>query len=97
MSGTVPPALMTLITSISRYILNPLIVLAFAVAMVVFTWGVFDYIKGASDPKARETGRSHILWGIIGIAIMFSVFGIMRVISNTVGGPTSQIQNIQKL
>jgi len=93
----IPPALQTLITAINTYILNPLIILAFAFAMVVFLWGVFQYVRGAADVKARETGRSHILWGVIGIAIMFSVFGIMNIISNTVGGQPSAISNIQKL
>ena len=97
MSGNIPPALLTLIKSIDRYVINPLIVLAFAVAMVVFLWGVLQYVRGAGDPKARETGRNHILWSIIGMAIMFSVFGIMTVISNSVGGPTGNISNIQKL
>jgi hypothetical protein len=95
--GNIPPALLTLIRSIDRYIINPLIVLGFAVAMIVFLWGVFNYIKGAADPKARETGRNHILWSIVGFAIMFTVFGIMTIISNSVGGPTGSIMNIRKL
>ncbi len=95
--SNVPPALASLIKGIDRYVINPLIVLAFAIAMVVFLWGVFNYVRGAGDPKARETGRSHILWSLIGMAIMFSVFGLMTIISNTVGGPTGNITNIQKL
>ena len=97
MSSNVPPALLSLIRGLSRYVINPLIILAFAVAMVVFLWGVFNYVRGAGDPKVREKGRDHILWSIIGMAIMFSVFGIMTVISNTVGGPSGNIQNIQNL
>lgn len=95
--GNIPPALLTLIRAIDRYIINPLIVLGFAVAMIVFLWGVFKYIRGAGDPKARETGRNHILWSIVGFAIMFTVFGIMTIISNSVGGPTGSIMNIRKL
>ena len=93
----IPPALRSLITSIDIYIINPLILLAFAIAMLVFLWGVFEYIKGAGDVKSRETGRSHILWGVIGIAIMFSVFGIIRMISNTVGGSSAVVNDIQRL
>ena len=95
--GNIPPALQTLISNINRYVINPLIVLGFAVAMVVFLWGVFNYVRGAGDPKARETGRNHILWSVVGLAIMFTVFGIMTVISNSVGGPTGSIMNIRKL
>ena len=93
--SNVPPALASLIKGIDKYVINPLIVLAFAVAMVVFLWGVFNYVKGAGDVKARETGRNHILWSLVGMAIMFSVFGLMTIISNTVGGPTGNITNIQ--
>lgn len=93
----IPPTLLALVSSIIDVIINPLIVLAFAVALVVFLWGVFEYVKGAGDPAARKTGRNHILWSIVGFAIMFSVFGIMRAVSNTVGGPTGSITNIQKL
>ena len=93
----IPPALQQLVTGIDTYVLNPLIVLAFAVALVVFLWGVVGYVRGAGDPKARETGRSHILWGLVGMAIMFSVFGIMTIISNSVGGSTDTINSIRKL
>jgi hypothetical protein len=95
--GNIPPALLTLINSINRYVINPLIVLGFAVAMIVFLWGVFNYVKGAGDPAARKKGRDHILWSIVGFAIMFTVFGIMTIISNSVGGPTGSIMNIRRL
>lgn len=93
----IPHSLVVLVSQINRYIINPLIVLGFAVAMVVFLWGVFEFIQAAGDPKAREKGRNHILWSLVGIAIMFSVFGIIRIVSNTVGGPTGSINNIQRL
>jgi Type IV secretion system pilin len=93
----IPPALLTLIRSIETYIINPLIEVALAVAAVVFLWGVFNFIKGAGDKAAREKGRNHMLWGIIGIAIMLSVFSILTVISNSVGGPSGNISNIQNL
>ncbi len=93
----IPTQLTRLIQAINEHIINPAIILIFAVAMVVFLWGLISYIRGAGDPKARESGRSRIIWGIIGFAIMFSVFGIMQLVSNTVGGPTGEIINIQKL
>lgn len=66
-------------------IVNPLIVLMFAVALVYFLWGVFNYIKGAGSETDRETGGKHILWGVIGMFIMISVWGILRVALNTFG------------
>jgi len=64
-------------------ILNPVILLLFSLALIVFLWGVMQYVRKANDSKERETGGQHILWGVIGMAIMLSVYGIMNLIINT--------------
>ncbi|HRY30977.1 MAG TPA: hypothetical protein P5328_01125 [Candidatus Paceibacterota bacterium] len=74
------------LSKIASVIVNPLIRLLFAVALVVFLWGIFNYIKGASNPEARETGRRHIIWGLIGMLIMVSVFGIIKLALDTIYG-----------
>lgn len=85
-----------LIGNIETYILNPIIVLAFGIAAVVFLWGVFEMIAGAGNEDKRTIGRKHILWGVIGMAIMLSAWGIFGLIENTVcdgpcGQPSEQI------
>ncbi len=67
-------------------IINPLITLMFAAATVVFLWGIFQMIKGASDPGARDTGKKHITWGIIGLVVMSSVYAILEILMNTIFG-----------
>jgi hypothetical protein len=66
-------------------IVRPLIVLLFAIALLYFLWGVTRYIwslsKGGKD--GIDNGRKHMIWGIIGLGIMLSVFGIINVIFNT--------------
>jgi len=71
------------IDKLTDVLVNPLIALMFAVAAIVFLWGVFEMIKGASDPTARDTGRKHIMWGIVGLAIMSSVYAILNILLNT--------------
>lgn len=75
----------TLISKISTEILNPLILLLFALATVYFLWGTFKFLKGGSDDMAREEGRNHMVYGVIGIFIMVSVWGIINVIKSTFG------------
>jgi len=65
-------------------IINPLISLMFAFAVVYFLWGVFKYIRAADSPADRETGRKHIIWGILGIFIMTAVFVIMEIAKNII-------------
>lgn len=57
--------------------------LLFATAIVAFLYGVQKYIlAGASEDKVKE-GRDMMIYGIIGLAVMFSVWGLVRLVINT--------------
>ncbi len=70
---------------VNQYITNPLIILMFAAALAYFLYGVVMFIVNSDDAGEREVGKSHILWGLVGMFIMFSVFVILRLIENTFG------------
>ena len=74
-----------LLKNIEKQIIEPLLVFMIGLALVYFIWGVFEYLKNGDEPDARSKGASHMIWGIIGLTIMVSVFGIMRIIINTIG------------
>ncbi|MDD5165513.1 MAG: hypothetical protein PHG25_03205 [Candidatus Pacebacteria bacterium] len=71
---------------IFAHIVNPLILLMFAVAIIVFVWGVVQMMMNGDDSDARTKGRNHMLAGIVGITIMISAWGIIYFISNTISG-----------
>jgi len=73
------------INNINTEIIAPIIVLLFVLALVLFFWGVFEYIQGAANETTRGIGRSHMMWGIIGIFIMVSAWAIMKIVMNSVG------------
>lgn len=60
---------------------NMIIALLFAAAFFLFIFGVFRYffVKGG-DPKARIEGRGFIIWSIIALAVLFSVWGLVRLV-----------------
>jgi len=64
-------------------ILFPLITLMVAVAFLFFIYGCFEYIIHADNETARATGRQHILWGIVGMFVMLSAYGILRIAVGT--------------
>lgn len=74
------------IFKLNYYIINPLIGLMFAIALVVFIFGVIEFIRerDANSEKAN-TGKQHLLWGLVGMFIMVSVFGIMNLIKGFIG------------
>jgi hypothetical protein len=66
-------------------IVNPLITFLFAAAILVFLWGVADFIRHGDSDEGREKGKQHMVWGIIGIFLMMAVFAVMCFISHVVG------------
>ncbi len=64
-------------------IINPLFGLLIGIAIVVFFWGAVEFVSGADDPAKRDDGRRHLLWGIVGLSIIFGVYGIMNFIQGT--------------
>ncbi len=64
-------------------IVNPLILLLAASALVVFLWGVFEFIRNAGDEGKRAEGKSAILWGLVGLVIIFGAYGIINIALGT--------------
>ena len=78
-------AISSIIPGIVDNIVLPLVELLFALTMLIFIWGLIGLFRSGDDPKVREAGQQHILWGVIGIAIMVSVYGIIRFVASSLG------------
>lgn len=74
------------ITAIEREILAPIITLIALAAFAVFVWGVVEFIQGADNEEKRRTGQIHMIWGIIGLVIIFGANAIISIISAVAGG-----------
>ncbi len=93
--GIIPTAeasVVTLMKSIDRVIINPIIFFLFALAMVFFLYGVAQYLLNPDNEEVRSTSKTHMIWGVIGLFVMIAVFGIMRLILGTVGGNNIKVQ-----
>lgn len=69
-------------------IIDPLITLLALGAFVVFVWGMVEFIRNAEDSEKRKTGQRHIIWGLIGLAIIFGA----RAIVGFIGATANSIQ-----
>ena len=71
------------------------VLIAFAVLWIIFN--VVRYIM-AGDDKRKGYGMS-ILWGIVGLFIILSIWGLVNILSNTFrtnnNAPTSQYPQLQ--
>lgn len=74
-----------LIGKVNTYIINPIIGFLFALAVLYFLYGVVKFILNQDNEEAKSTGKQHMIWGIIGMAIMLGVWGILGMVLNTFG------------
>ena len=52
-------------------------------AILAFIWGAARCRLEADDSNARTEGRQAMFWGIIGIFVLFSLWGLVRVVMVT--------------
>jgi len=64
-------------TSIGN-IINLLIPIVFALALLYFFWGLATYILSSGDPEKKEEGRNKMIWGIVALFVMASIWGLVN-------------------
>ena len=76
------------LAKVDRIILNPLIAFGFSVALLVFLWGIIVFLKDSAAGKEGEDvakGKRHMVWGLVGLLVMFGVYGIINIVLGTFG------------
>jgi hypothetical protein len=73
-------------------IINTLIKLGVGAGLLVFLWGLAMYVFKSSDPGSEKEGKNRMIWGLIALFVMMSVWGIVSVISYDLLG-NGAIQN----
>lgn len=77
-----------------------LIPIIFGLAIVFFFWGLVTFLRAAGDPKAQEAGRNQMIWGVIAIAVMISIYGLvawLQTVFGVNGGTTPTIPTVPGL
>jgi hypothetical protein len=72
----------TLLRSIGRLIdiALPIVV---AIGLLAFFWGLVKFIFAGEE--AKKEGQSLMIWGLVALFVMVSVWGLVRFIGNAVG------------
>lgn len=93
----------TIITTLTSRVVSALSTLAATAAMVVFFYGIVQYIWGVreGDESRVQKGNVFLRWGLVALFVMFSVWGIIIYVQNIFGIqnnnriviPTIQLQN----
>lgn len=80
------PVIKTYSNGIIGFINTVLVPVLFAIAFLYFVYGVYKYfILGADSDTERATGRQFVLWSLVGFVVILSVWGLVAVLSQTLG------------
>lgn len=74
-----------LLDRIVTQVIDPTVKVIFTLGLFFFIWGLVRYLWELKDGKSDGDGRMHMLWGLVGMLIMVSVYGIIALIMNTLG------------
>jgi hypothetical protein len=72
------------ISTVTRLI-NRLIPLVIGIGVLVFLWGLVGYVTAGGDEEKRKNARSLMIYGIIVLFVMVSVWGLVRILVTTFG------------
>ena len=78
-----------LIGSFTTTVVKALGTLFMALAVVAFLWGIASYIWAIREGKEADinNGKQFMMWGLIALFVMFSVYGIVKWAQTQIGLP----------
>lgn len=86
-----------LIDRLVEYIINPAILIVFTAGFFMFVWGIVQFLWNLEE-GVQSDGKRHMVWGIVGMLVMVSVYGIIALIDNTfslnIGNPDMSRTNL---
>lgn len=82
------------LNKVNNLVLNPIILLLFVLSFLYFFYGIAKFLNPNTGETDKKEARNSILWGLVGMAIMFSVYGIIKFVLGTFGISPSDVQYI---
>lgn len=77
-----------LVAKVTTAIINPILALLFAAGLLVFVWGLVQFLIGLSgESESKDDGKRHMLWGVIGMFVMVAAVAIVNLVASSIGVP----------
>ena len=78
-------------------LLTSLLPILVTLAVVLFFWGLAVFIFSAGNEDGRERGKQIMIWGVIALFIIVSIWGIVAFLGNLFGieqGGSAPVPNV---
>ncbi len=73
------------VNSLIGFIESTIIPILITVAVLFFVYNVTMFIFRADDKAQREKMKQYMIWSVIALFLIFSLWGIIAILRNTVG------------
>jgi uncharacterized membrane protein len=85
------PTFADFVDNLITYLFMPLPYLFIAAAIVFFLWNIFKLIAKADQAEERAKFKSQAVWGIVAIAVMLSIWGLVNFVTDSLQMDSSGI------
>lgn len=75
----------TVLQKVVTEIFTPVYQLAVVTAIIYFLYGAAKFMFDLNHPEEKNTGKQHLLWGLVGLFIILSVGGILGLFADMFG------------
>ena len=69
--------------AVLEMIINAVVPFLVGLAVLLIIYGIVGYISKADDEEKRTEAKNFIIWGIIGVFVMVSVWGLVNILVST--------------
>ncbi len=66
-------------------IISILVPILIGLALLLFLWGLVKFIWNSDDEGARDEGKKMMLWGVIALFVIVSVWGLVALLNQLTG------------
>lgn len=80
-----------LISFIISDFITPVLSFLLAASVVFFLWNVVQFIRKSDQPEELEKFKSNAVWGIVAIAVMVSMWGLVNFVTSSFNPRTTPV------
>ena len=91
----IDPNFQNLVDYVVCIVNGSVIPLIFSLAVVMFVWGVVQYVINSDEEAKKAKGKQFMIWGIIALTVMVGVWGLVNILGNTFGLETGVLPQVK--
>ncbi|MEK7586489.1 MAG: hypothetical protein AAB453_01315 [Patescibacteria group bacterium] len=78
-------------------IISSAVPIVMTLALLFFFWGLAKYILAAGNEGSKAEGKNIMIWGVVALFVMVSVWELTALIKNSFGIPAGTVPSSQGL